>query len=102
MVRILLLFLLPGFSFASCSIALREGQIMNASQFLLQERHNPLNQKKYNAIRFLSFYTDELSYRVLVRELVQSPYGQTQLAIRQALEDIDQMRYLRKWKQAHD
>lgn len=75
---------------------------MNASQVLLQERHNHLTQKKYNAIRFLSFYTEELSYRVLVRELVQSPDGQTQLAIRQALEDIDQMRYLRKWKQTHE
>lgn len=92
----LMIILFPIMASASCIDDFRIAHIATLEALLRAEAPKGLTDKRVNLIRYLSFFTDKEAELALSREIQREDPDTRHLAI-QALDDIQQVKYLRDW-----
>lgn len=101
MLRILILLLLPITTYGNCMRMVHLAPVFEAERILKREARKGLTEARVNAIKYLSFFTDVEAERVLSQEIQREDPHTRHLAI-QALDDIQQVKYLRDWTRRNE
>lgn len=96
-----MILMFPIVASASCVQDIRVAHIVSIENLLRAEAPNGLTDKRVNLIRYLSFFTDKEAELALAREIQREDPDTRRLAA-QALDDIQQVKYLREWTRRNE
>lgn len=96
----LMILLFPIIAAASCIDDFRIARIATLENLLRAEAPKGLTPKRVQLIRYLSFFTDREAELALAREIQREDPLTRRLAV-QALDDIQQVKYLTAWGRRH-